>query len=430
MPADPAASQREAAPADGGNPPQRGAPPVRPAPPASNGRPAPGTPRAEQSRDDERKVQPAKANEGKGSCEVCEDAYTIIEAIGGGTYGDVFKARPKEAGPGAALVALKMLKLDEKTEGEGMPITAIREIHILRQLDHENVVKLMEVVVSNPRGLEPGRIYMVFEYMEHDLTGMLENMSSRLKPAEVKCILKQLLHGLHYCHSHNVLHRDLKPANLLLSRDGVLKLADYGLARILSSNSLRNYTNKVVTLWYRAPELLLGAARYNGEIDVWSVGCIFAEILSASEQDPAQLGQIKQYKIGKPIFPGEKEEEQLNFIFYVQGYPTESTWPGVAQLPHYSKLKQQNKPKCGLVEWLKKLGYVTQDELVPAARPTVELNELDPRFPEMIICFAASRRVVRAGLAVFSNEFRDRQSFVLFPRASETVIYSVPKARL
>lgn len=108
----------------------------------------------------------------------------------------------------------------------------------------------------------------------------------------------------------------------------------------------------------------------------------------------------------------------------------ESTWPGVAQLPHYSKLKQQNKPKCGLVEWLKKLGYVTQDELVPAARPTVELNELDPRFPEMIICFAASRRVVRAGLAVFSNEFRDRQSFLLFPRASETVIYSVPKARL
>jgi cyclin-dependent kinase 12/13 len=291
--------------------------------PASESKPGGGSSgQGDEKLRDQRKVEPPKANVGKGSCGVCEDTYDIIEPIGGGTYGDVFKARAKADGPNAEIVALKRLKMDEKTEGEGMPITAIREIHILRQLEHENIVRLIEVAVSDPRSLEPGMIYMVFEYMEHDLTGMLSNMIARLTSPEVKSILKQLLTGLHYCHSHSVLHRDLKPANLLLSKDGVLKLADYGLARILSSNERRQYTNKVVTLWYRAPELLLGSRKYSAEIDVWSVGCIFAEILSASAQDAANTANVKQHKIGKPIFPGEKEEEQLNYIFYVLGYPT------------------------------------------------------------------------------------------------------------
>lgn len=266
-------------------------------------------------------METAAANVGKGSCRVVEERYEICEPIGGGTYGDVFKALDKEAEKKGTYVALKRLKIDEKTESEGMPITAIREIHILRQLEHENIVKLVEVVVSNPKGEDAGDIFMVFEYMAHDLTGLLENMGDRrLTCSEVKLIMKQLLTGLHYCHSHGVLHRDLKPANLLISADGILKLADYGLARILSANQRRGYTNRVITLWYRPPELLLGATKYHTEIDVWSVGCIFAEILSASAQ-PVNSG-VKQQKTGKPIFSADEEEAQMEKIMYVLGTPT------------------------------------------------------------------------------------------------------------
>jgi cyclin-dependent kinase 12/13 len=135
-----------------------------------------------------------------------------------------------------------------------------------------------------------GGIYMVFEYMDHDLTGLADRPGLRFTVPQIKCYMKQLLTGLHYCHVNQVLHRDIKGSNLLIDNEGNLKLADFGLARSYSHDHTGNLTNRVITLWYRPPELLLGATKYGPAIDMWSVGCIFAELLHA-----------------KPILPGKNE---------------------------------------------------------------------------------------------------------------------------
>jgi len=178
---------------------------------------------------------------------------------------------------------------------------------------------------------------MVFEYMDHDLTGLMMNDASvwNPSPAHIKCYMKQLLSGLHYCHSNNVLHRDIKGSNLLLNNHGLLKLADFGLARPYTEQ-MANYTNRVITLWYRPPELLLGAVQYGPAIDMWSVGCILAELLAK-----------------RAVFPGRNEIDQLELIFKICGTPTQENWPDCIKLPWYKTFKPQKIYKRCLGETFK-----------------------------------------------------------------------------
>lgn len=261
------------------------------------------------------------------------DVFEKLEQIGEGTYGQVYMAKEIATGD---IVALKKVRMDN--EREGFPITAIREIKILKKLQHDNVIKLKEIVTSpGPEKDEKGKtdgnkykgsIYMVFEYMDHDLTGLSDRPGMRFTVPQIKCYMKQLLIGLHYCHINHVLHRDIKGSNLLIDNNGILKLADFGLARSFSSDQNANLTNRVITLWYRPPELLLGSTKYGPAVDMWSVGCIFAELLH-----------------GKPILPGKNELEQLNKIYELCGSPDETNWPGVSKLPWYIQFKSERVMK-------------------------------------------------------------------------------------
>lgn len=163
---------------------------------------------------------------------------------------------------------------------------------------------------------------MVFEYMDHDLTGLMDTPAVRFSEAQIKCYMVQLLQGLEYCHQNNILHRDIKGSNLLLDNYGNLKIADFGLARSFGEEG-RKYTNRVITLWYRPPELLLGSNEYGPSVDIWSVGCLFAELLTR-----------------KPLFPGKDETDQLDQIFQVMGSPTDDIWPGWRRHPGASLLTE------------------------------------------------------------------------------------------
>lgn len=206
-------------------------------------------------------------------------------------------------------------------------MTAIREIKLLKTLHHENIVNLKGIVTGkgseeyeerhydDDQRRSSTSIYMVFEYMDHDLTGLMDTPAIRFSEAQIKCYMIQLLKGLEYCHHHNILHRDIKGSNLLLDNFGNLKIADFGLARSFGEEG-RKYTNRVITLWYRPPELLLGANEYGPSVDIWSVGCLFAELLTR-----------------KPLFPGKDETHQLDQIFQIMGSPSESEWPGWRDFP-------------------------------------------------------------------------------------------------
>lgn len=220
-------------------------------------------------------------------------------------------------------------------EKEGFPITALREIMMLKRLEHPNVVRLKEVVCSRPSPTNQmkGNVFMVFEYMEHDLSGVMSRLKKEgkgLTLPQIKCYLKQLLEGIFELqmprkkgeHNYSILHRDMKGANLLISRDNQLKIADFGLAQMYMLNQDKEYTNKVVTLWYRPPELLLGVRKYTNAVDIWGVGCIFAEMM-----------------LRRPIFSGKNETEQIIQICRVCGSPTEQLWPGVRKLCEESKMK-------------------------------------------------------------------------------------------
>lgn len=241
------------------------------------------------------------------------DEFEKLNRIDEGAYGVVYRARDKVTGD---IVALKKVKMEK--EKEGFPVTSLRELHILLKLRHPNVVLVREIVVGNKTDL----IFMVMEFMEHDLRKLMEDMrhSYRFSQSEVKCLLMQLLRGCSYMHYNWVIHRDLKTSNLLLNNQGQLKICDFGLSRHYG-DPLKAMTPLVVTLWYRAPELLLGAKTYNANIDMWSVGCIFGELLCK-----------------KPLFRGTTEPEQLKAIFDVMGTPAEADWPGVGNLPGYKKL--------------------------------------------------------------------------------------------
>lgn len=248
------------------------------------------------------------------------DKYQKLEKIGEGTYGVVYKARDTTTGE---LFALKKIRLE--AADEGIPSTAIREISLLKELQHPNIVRQSLLRLHDVIHTE-NKLTLVFEYLDLDLKKLLDAYSGQgLDIATTKSYLYQLLRGVAHCHAHRVLHRDLKPQNLLINRviyrqEGALKLADFGLARAFGI-PVRSYTHEVVTLWYRAPDVLMGSRNYSTSVDIWSVGCIFAELLN-----------------GKPLYQGNSNGDQLRKIFKMMGTPNEETWPSVVQLPDYKRL--------------------------------------------------------------------------------------------
>ncbi|XP_074792475.1 cyclin-dependent kinase 18 isoform X2 [Natator depressus] len=227
------------------------------------------------------------------------ETYVKLEKLGEGTYATVFKGRSKLTGN---LVALKEIRLEHE---EGAPCTAIREVSLLKNLKHANIVTLHDFIHTE-RSLT-----LVFEYLDSDLKQYLDNCGNLMNMHNVKIFLFQLLRGLSYCHKSKILHRDLKPQNLLINERGELKLADFGLARAKSIPT-KTYSNEVVTLWYRPPDVLLGSTVYSTPIDMWGVGCIHYEMVT-----------------GRPMFPGSTVKEELHLIFKLLGTPTEDSWPGI-----------------------------------------------------------------------------------------------------
>ena len=188
------------------------------------------------------------------------DKYEKIDKVGEGTYGVVYKCRKKDDN---TLVALKKIRLEN--EDEGIPSTAIREISILKQLHHPYIVNLIDLIHGEQK------LYLVFEFLDHDLKKFLDLHKGQLSPQLVKSYLYQILSAIKYCHSKRVLHRDLKPQNLLINKEGIIKLGDFGLARTFGI-PIKTLTHEILTLWYRAPEILLGQKEYSTPVDIWSVG--------------------------------------------------------------------------------------------------------------------------------------------------------------
>ncbi|XP_056277999.1 cyclin-dependent kinase 16 [Pseudoliparis swirei] len=228
------------------------------------------------------------------------ETYIKLDKLGEGTYATVYKGRSKLT---ENLVALKEIRLEHE---EGAPCTAIREVSLLKDLKHANIVTLHDIIHTKKS------LTLVFEYLDKDLKQYLDDCGNVINIHNVKLFLFQLLRGLSYCHRRKVLHRDLKPQNLLINERGELKLADFGLARAKSIPT-KTYSNEVVTLWYRPPDILLGSTNYSTHIDMWGVGCIFYEMTT-----------------GRPLFPGSTVEEELHFIFKLLGTPTELSWSGIS----------------------------------------------------------------------------------------------------
>eukprot|EP00850_Spirogloea_muscicola_P006966 SM000034S12720 [mRNA] locus=s34:382349:384542:- [translate_table: standard] len=247
------------------------------------------------------------------------EAYEKLEKVGEGTYGKVYKAKCKKTG---RLVALKKTRLE--MEDEGVPSTALREVSLLQMLSQCIYVVRLLCVEHVDEGGKP-MLYLVFEYLDTDLKKYMDihgRGPSHPLPHKTS-FMYQLCKGVAHCHSHGVMHRDLKPQNLLVDKEkGLLKIADLGLGRAFTV-PLKSYTHEIVTLWYRAPEVLLGATHYSTPVDMWSVGCIFAEMARKA-----------------PLFPGDSELQQLLHIFKVLGTPKENTWPGVSRLRDWHEFPQ------------------------------------------------------------------------------------------
>merc|ERR550525_1448711 len=261
------------------------------------------------------------------------DKYEKIAKIGQGTFGEVFKARCRT--DRTKIVALKKVLMEN--EKEGFPITALREVRILQLLNHENIVNLLEICRQYSR--HKTTFYLVFDFCEHDLAGLLSNINVKFSPGEIKKVMQQMCEGLFYIHTNKIIHRDMKAANILITKTGTLKLADFGLARAISINKAgqpNRYTNRVVTLWYRPPELLLGERNYGAAVDMWGAGCIMAEMWTRS-----------------PIMQGNTEQHQLTLIAQLCGAISPEVWPAVQSLDLYNKLEIPRGSKRRVKERLK-----------------------------------------------------------------------------
>eukprot|EP00730_Choanoeca_flexa_P014689 TRINITY_DN6516_c0_g1_i1.p1 TRINITY_DN6516_c0_g1~~TRINITY_DN6516_c0_g1_i1.p1 ORF type:complete len:425 (+),score=73.03 TRINITY_DN6516_c0_g1_i1:175-1449(+) len=277
------------------------------------------------------------------------DTYQKLDQLGEGTYATVFRGISRVNGK---IVALKEIRLEHE---EGAPCTAIREVSLLKGLKHANIVTLHDIIHTR------NSLTMVFEFVSKDLKAYMDACKCYMDLRNVKLFLYQLLRGLQYCHKKKVLHRDLKPQNLLINERGELKLADFGLARAKSVPS-KTYSNEVVTLWYRPPDVLLGSTKYTGDIDMWGVGCIFGEMIS-----------------GRPLFPGTDNPDQIKLIFRTLGSPSPDAWAELSALPHAEELAPRKtyapEPMNSLLPRLDKLGTQLLQQLLsihPKTRMTAE----------------------------------------------------------
>lgn len=270
-----------------------------------------------------------------GACQSVADYENVLK-IGKGTYGTVFKARHRRT---QAVVAIKQVQLTgDGREREGMPITALREISVLQRLPtHENIVRLLGVLV----GSRPDAVFLAFEYCDNDLGSLIDWMKTPFSQSEVKCLFMQLLDAVAHLHAHHVMHRDLKPSNLLLTTSGTLKLCDFGLARShgrLDAHGAATWqpaerlTPEVVTLWYRAPEVLLGARQYDSAVDTWALGCVMGELL-----------------VHEPLMRGHSEASQLNLMCRLLGAPSARIWPEFPSLPGAQTFHLLDQPYSDLI---------------------------------------------------------------------------------
>ncbi|KAL8766653.1 MAG: hypothetical protein Q9209_006636 [Squamulea sp. 1 TL-2023] len=240
------------------------------------------------------------------------DNFEKLNHIEEGSYGWVSRAKEVSTGE---VVALKKLKMDNSNDG--FPVTGLREIQTLMASKHTNIVNLREVVMGD----KLDDVFLVMDFLEHDLKTLQEDMIEPFLPSEIKTLLLQLTSAVEHLHSNWILHRDLKTSNILMNNRGQIKIADFGMARYYGDPPPK-LTQLVVTLWYRGPELLLGADKYGAEVDMWSIGCIFGELL-----------------LKEPLLQGKNEVDQLTKIFELCGIPTEETWPGFKRLPNARSLR-------------------------------------------------------------------------------------------
>ncbi|XP_053409525.1 cyclin-dependent kinase 14 [Nycticebus coucang] len=293
---------------------------------------------------------------------------------------------PAPARVNGKLVALKVIRLQEE---EGTPFTAIREASLLKGLKHANIVLLHDIIHTKET------LTLVFEYVHTDLCQYMDKHPGGLHPDNVKLFLFQLLRGLSYIHQRYILHRDLKPQNLLISDTGELKLADFGLARAKSVPS-HTYSNEVVTLWYRPPDVLLGSTEYSTCLDMWGVGCIFVEMIQ-----------------GVAAFPGMKDiQDQLERIFLVLGTPNEDTWPGVHSLPHFKPERFTLYSSKNLRQAWNKLSYV---------------NHAEDLASKLLQCSPKNRLSAQAAL---SHEYFSDLPPRLWELTDMSSIFTVPNVRL
>uniref|UniRef100_A0A0D9UY00 [RNA-polymerase]-subunit kinase n=1 Tax=Leersia perrieri TaxID=77586 RepID=A0A0D9UY00_9ORYZ len=301
------------------------------------------------------------------------ESFEKLDKIGQGTYSNVYRARDLEK---EKIVALKKVRFDN-LEPESVKFMA-REILILRRLDHPNIIKLEGLVTSRMSC----SLYLVFEYMEHDLAGLASFPGVKFTESQVKCYMQQLLCGLEHCHSRHILHRDIKGSNLLIDNRGILKIADFGLASFFDPEQRHPLTSRVVTLWYRPPELLLGATNYGVAVDLWSTGCILAELYA-----------------GKPIMPGRTEVEQLHKIFKLCGSPSEDYWRK-SKLPHATIFKPQHP-------YARRVSETFKDFPLPA----VALVDLIQQIEEQHLWHCKARQGIAGGKQhKYDPERRTRES--------------------
>lgn len=275
--------------------------------------------------------------------------FKQLEKLGNGTYATVYKGLNNTTG---TFVALKEVKLDSE---DGTPSTAIREISLLRELKHENIIVLYDVIHTE------NKLILVFEYMDNDLRKCMDSKTTGNQPKGlelhlVKYFQWQLFEGLSFCHKNKIIHRDLKPQNLLINKKGQLKIADFGLARAFGV-PMNTFSSEVVTLWYRAPDVLMGSHTYSTSIDIWSCGCILAEMIT-----------------GKPLFPGSNNVEELKLIFNTLGTPSQTTWPSVVSLPKYDPYLPKKLPKNLKLILQANCDFPVDDTVIDLLRELLQLN--------------------------------------------------------
>jgi len=295
------------------------------------------------------------------------DNYHIIKKVGEGAHGLVFKAKwiknhhyqQQYLNDGeeskVKIVALKKIPL-RKLE-DGFPISIFREILAYTKLNHENIISILDVF---PQSMN---LVLVFDYIPLNLSQIINYYPDILTKENIKTIMRMIISGMAYCHSHSIIHRDLKPSNILITNQGILKIGDFGQSRIhqlspskdSKSKSKHNYSHRVATRWYRAPELLFGSRNYDQGVDLWAIGVIFGELINTS-----------------PLFPGISDIDQIFCVYKILGTPTKETWPEMESLPDYNKIQF---PMMRSIPFNEVLPNASQDELDLISQFLVYNNE-------------------------------------------------------